>query len=166
MLAQALKQVVELRALHDLTVDGDVRFTLMSKGIKKALIQLPVIRHGKHCLAIIAALYLQNDVCRPCWAWTCCCCHVADQPHTCLWGLRWAKGGQEKGDGNIGRPREDCGGQSAQSSQVTSQQTYTASSVCLMDSNDSRVISDHSTYLQSLLAIQKTTTPKPMGVLS
>ncbi len=42
MLAQALKQVVELRALHDLTVDGDVRLTLMSKGIKEALIQLPV----------------------------------------------------------------------------------------------------------------------------
>ena len=58
MLAQALKQVVKLRALHDLTVDGDVWLTLMSKGIKKALIQLPVTRHGKHCLTVIAGLYL------------------------------------------------------------------------------------------------------------
>ena len=58
MLAQALKQVVELRALHDLTVYGDVRLPLMSKGIKKAFIQLPVTRHVKHCLAIIAGFYL------------------------------------------------------------------------------------------------------------
>ncbi len=59
MLAQALQQVVELRTLHDLTVDGDVRLALMSKGIKKALIQLPVICHGKHCLTIIAGFCLQ-----------------------------------------------------------------------------------------------------------
>ena len=58
MLAQALQQVVELRALHDLTVDGDVWLTLMSKGIKKALIQLPGIRHGKHCLTVIAGIDL------------------------------------------------------------------------------------------------------------
>jgi len=41
MLAQALQQVVELRALHDVAVNGDVGLTLQSKRIKEALIQLP-----------------------------------------------------------------------------------------------------------------------------
>lgn len=42
MLTQTLQQLVELRALHDVAVNGDVWLSLQRKGVKEALIQIPV----------------------------------------------------------------------------------------------------------------------------
>ena len=41
MLPQSLQQRVELRALHDLAVNGDVGLPLQCKSIKEPLIKLP-----------------------------------------------------------------------------------------------------------------------------
>ena len=47
MLPQALQQGVELRALHDLAVYGDIGLSFQRKGIKEPLIQLPA--HYQAC---------------------------------------------------------------------------------------------------------------------
>ena len=61
VLPQSLQQRVELRAVHDVAVDGDVGFPFQRKCIKETAIQLPAhsqawVGVGVHCRGFVGGL--------------------------------------------------------------------------------------------------------------